>query len=453
MRTMIHPLQELVKQHKRDGRSGIYSVCSANPFVIEAAVQQALEDDSLLLVEATSNQVDQFGGYTGMKPVDFAGMVRRIAIRQGLSPERLILGGDHLGPNVWQNLPAQVAMDNARTQIATYVRAGFGKIHLDASMPLSGDVIRENQPLDAELAARRSAELCKVAEEAAAQNSTEFPKPVYVIGTDVPVPGGAKETASEIRVTPAYEVEVVLELTRNAFLQRGLEDAWQRVIAVVVQPGVEFGDQSIFEYHPEKALHLKLLIEQTPFIYEAHSTDYQTEKALNQMVRDHFAILKVGPALTFALREALFALTFIEDELAKIHGDLKASDLRSIVERAMIENPSFWQKHYHGNKQELAFARRFSFSDRIRYYWPQGHVQAAVNQLLQNLQKRKIPLTLLSQYLPEQYRAVRNGDIENFPHDLILHKIHHTLKDYAIATGQKKQNISSELSKMMETFE
>lgn len=450
---MIHPLQGLVEQHKRDGRSGIYSVCSANSLVIEAAVHQAAEDDSLLLVEATSNQVDQYGGYTGMKPADFAGMVRRIAIRQGLPQERMILGGDHLGPNVWQNLPVQVAMDNAKTQVAAYVEAGFCKIHLDASMPLSGDVVREGQPLDAELAARRSAELCKAAEEAAAQNSTEFPKPVYVIGTDVPIPGGAKETVSEIRVTPANEVEEVLELTRNAFLQNGLEDAWQRVIAVVVQPGVEFGDQNIFEYQPEKALQLKGFIEQTPFIYEAHSTDYQTRKALLQMVHDHFAILKVGPALTFALREALFALTFIEDELAKIHADSQASKLISIVERIMIENPVFWQKHYQGSSEEKAFARRFSFSDRIRYYWPQQQVQEGVNRLMQNLQKWKIPLTLLSQFLPDQYQAVRTGDIENLPHDLILYKIRQTLQDYANATGQKKQNFSSEKSKLMEAIE
>ena len=49
-------------------------------------------------------------------------------------------------------------------------------------------------------------------------------------------------------------------------------------------------------------------------IFEAHSTDYQTPAALAALVRDHFAILKVGPALTFALREALWALDCIERE-------------------------------------------------------------------------------------------------------------------------------------------
>ena len=61
------------------------------------------------------------------------------------------------------------------------------------------------------------------------------------------------------------------------------------------------------------------------FVYEAHSTDYQRKETLRQMVKDHFVILKVGPALTFAMREALFSLDFIEKELLDLHKGLKPS--------------------------------------------------------------------------------------------------------------------------------
>jgi D-tagatose-1,6-bisphosphate aldolase subunit GatZ/KbaZ len=78
-------------------------------------------------------------------------------------------------------------------------------------------------------------------------------------------------------------------------------------------------------------------------VFEAHSTDYQTPQALQQLVRDHFAILKVGPALTFAMREALFALAAIEEELLPAH---KRSGLRNVMENVMLDRPDFWQSHY-----------------------------------------------------------------------------------------------------------
>lgn len=435
---MEHPIKNIIRQHKRDGKTGIYSVCSANSFVLEAAMLQAKKDASFLLIEATSNQVDQFGGYTGMRPQDFADFVYGIADKFAFPKDRLILGGDHLGPNVWQKSEPQVAMQNAKDQIAAYIKAGFTKIHLDASMPLKGDAAVTHQPLNAKLVAERSAQLCSAAEEATQLLPANFPRPVYVIGTDVPIPGGATESLENLRITPVREVEDVLQQTRDAFLQAHLEEAWERVVAVVVQPGVEFGDNEVAAYDPSKSRALKQFIaREEAYIYEAHSTDYQTAQALKQMVADHFAILKVGPALTFALREALFALTFIEEELLKLHKGSGASNLRQTIEQAMLEQPQFWQKHYHGDEAQKAFARQYSFSDRIRYYWPLASVQKAIGRLFDNLKKHPIPLTLLSQFLPVQYRAVRNGEIENSAHALIYHKIQETLAAYAYATGAR----------------
>ena len=69
--------------------------------------------------------------------------------------------------------------------------------------------------------------------------------------------------------------------------------------------------------------------------FEAHSTDYQTKEHLRQLVEDGFLILKVGPALTFALREALLALDRIDAEL---YPDAP-SGYRAALEKTMAENP------------------------------------------------------------------------------------------------------------------
>ena len=119
-----------------------------------------------------------------------------------------------------------------------------------------------------------------------------------------------------------------MAVTKAAFDARGLQSAWSRVIGLVVQPGVEFGDDQVFHYDSKAAADLSAMIEKNDqFVYEAHSTDYQSETGLSNLVRDHYCILKVGPWLTFAYREALFALESMEKELLADSG-VELSELR-----------------------------------------------------------------------------------------------------------------------------
>jgi len=78
-------------------------------------------------------------------------------------------------------------------------------------------------------------------------------------------------------------------------------------------------------------------------VYEAHSTDDQTAAALRQMVCDHFAILKVGPWLTFAFREAVFALAAVEEEWLGDRKGIAISGVRESLEEAMLANPQYWK--------------------------------------------------------------------------------------------------------------
>jgi len=392
--------------------------------VLKAAIAQARDSNEVVLIEATSNQVDQTGGYTGMRPADFRDLVMGLADEAGLTRTSIILGGDHLGPNRWRRLPPDTAMEHAEELVAAYVRAGFTKIHLDCSFSCAGDPT----PLSDEVVAERTARLINVAERSAGQQSARLS---YVIGTEVPVPGGAHEALDSVPPTSAPAAKQTLGAHREAFEVAGVERVWSRVAALVVQPGVEFDHQQVFDYRPEATSALRAVLDDEPaMVFEAHSTDYQTQEALSALVRDHWAVLKVGPQLTFALREALFGLAAIEDELVSVED---RSHLTRVLEERMLADPSQWQGYYTGSADDQRVLRRYSYSDRLRYYWPDPHVHAAQERLLGNLSTHTIPLPLLSQYLPMQYDRVRDGRLDPAPETLVLDHVQDVLRTYAVA--------------------
>jgi D-tagatose-1,6-bisphosphate aldolase subunit GatZ/KbaZ len=385
----------------------------------------------MLIIEATSNQVDQFGGYTGMTPARFTLYVKEIAAAMSFPFDRIILGGDHLGPNSWQAERAETAMEKACGLVRAYAEAGFRKLHLDASMFCADDPGDRTLALPDSISAARAALMCAAAEDACRVSGIRD-KPVYIIGTEVPVPGGAKEKADSLRPTSRASVETTLALTKKAFLDSGLAESWERVIGVVVQPGVEFGDEQIFYYNSDAARELSSALDHQNPVFEAHSTDYQSESCLRRLVEDHFCILKVGPALTFAYREAVFALSLIEREL--IHDGDNRAHLEDILEDVMLSSePNYWKKYYHGSEDERRFKRRYSFSDRSRYYWANPRVSAAVEKLFRNLSTMDIPLSIISQHFPRQFIEIGEGRIEGDPRSLVLARVKECVSMYARA--------------------
>ncbi|HEY0767855.1 MAG TPA: D-tagatose-bisphosphate aldolase, class II, non-catalytic subunit, partial [Steroidobacteraceae bacterium] len=394
----MRALLELVRRHRAGESVGIYSVCSAHPLVLRAALEHAQASGGDVLIEATSNQVNQDGGYTGLRPAGFRDLVWGMADEIGLPRERVLLGGDHLGPNCWQAQPADAALPRAGVMVAEYLSAGFRKIHLDCSMSCRDDP----RALSDELIAERTATLCAQAEDSWRRSGGE--PPVYVIGSEVPVPGGAQERLHDLAVTEPEAALATLEAHRAAFSRRGLGEAWERVIALVVQPGVEFGHDTVIEYAPAKARRLSACLGSEPrLVFEAHSTDYQPREALAALVRDHFAILKVGPALTFALREAVWALDQIEREWL---GEERSSQVRETLLTVMRSDPTHWRKYYHDSGRALDLQLQYSLSDRIRYYWPVATVAQAMARLEAALDASAPPASLLGQYLPAAHAAL-----------------------------------------------
>jgi D-tagatose-1,6-bisphosphate aldolase subunit GatZ/KbaZ len=431
-------LQNIGKSNRASGKGGVYAVCSAHPCVIDAAIHQAIEDDSLLLVESTSSQVNQLGGYTGQTPAQFADFVHSAAQRIGLPRNRLLLGGDHLGPFPWRNETSSRALKKAVELVRACVLAGYGKIHLDASMACADDakVVPEN------IVAQRAAMLCEAAEEALKDLPRGAGSPLYVIGTEVPVPGGESASGEPPVLTTVASLHQTLQVFHQAFEQKGLSAAWQRVVGMVVQPGVEFGNDFVIEFDRARARPLSTALPRSPaLVYEAHSTDYQSAGALGQMVEAHFAILKVGPWLTFAFREAVFALSAIETELLAGSKSRGLSRVRQALDQAMRRKPIYWRSYYHGDESQLRLARAYSYSDRCRYYWHESAVQAEIARLLNNLKTHSLPLTLVSQYLPQEYEAIRTGRIDPQPDIIIRYHIQLVLRTYAAACGWRKRDL------------
>lgn len=413
----MNALDEFVSQLERNrrGQGGVaVSVCSAHPLVLRAAFRSALRYDTFALIESTSNQVDQYGGYTGMKPADFAALVRRIAEEEGFPAERVLLGGDHLGPNSWRHLGSEKAMQETLQLVRSYVQAGYRKIHLDASFVCTDDA----GPLSDEVVARRCAQMAQVAEEAASGE-----KPIYVVGTEVPTPGGTQADEG-MHVTSPADVERTLGVFRETFLAHGLSDAWSRVVGLVIQPGVEFGDAMVHDYQPTPAI-TAVIDRQPGLAYEAHSTDYQSGSNLARLARNHFFILKVGPWLTYALREGLFSLECIEREL----NPANPSRFRETLAGVMKADPKYWEKYYSGSADEVDYKIAFSYSDRARYYLGHKDVADSLNRLLDNLSP-EVPDGLISQYLPLQYQAVREGRLGKHPMDLAVDRVSNVLDLY-----------------------
>jgi D-tagatose-1,6-bisphosphate aldolase subunit GatZ/KbaZ len=430
MTTATQRLAEIGRRRAANEAVGVTSICSAHPMVIEAALRHGQRRSTDVLIEAPCNQVNQDGGYTGMTPADFRIFVEMIARDVGFDLSRLILGGDHLGPNPWKHLPAKDAMTKASTMIEAFAAAGFTKLHLDTSMGCNGEPAALSDLTTAERAAR----LAERAEATVATCGGEAP--VYVIGTEVPIPGGALEGLDHVEVTAADAAIRTIDVHRRAFADRRQENAFGRVIAAVVQPGVEFSNAAVIVYRRERARALSgVLAGASQLVFEAHSTDYQPRQALRELVEDGFAILKVGPGLTFALREALYGLSRIADVIAPERG---RQSLPDVMEHVMLSAPDNWRKYYPGSEAERAYLRHYSLSDRIRYYWPTDAARAGVEQLMLALGDREIPLPLISQYLGRLRDGVVAGAISPIARDLILASVGLVLDDYASAVDVRQ---------------
>lgn len=430
---MKHPIKKILEKRDLGIFSGIPSFCTANNIVLEAILEFYLDTDEYVLIECTANQVNQFGGYTNMTPTDFVEYLHNIADNVGFPKDRIILGADHFGPLAWADKEEKEAMKNAKELVRLAVLAGYTKIHLDTSMLLGSD--DASKRLSDETIAKRGVELYKICEEAFIERCEKFPNsihPVYVIGSEVPIPGGEYEEKDKLTVTSPKDFENTIKTYDEIFKENGFDDAWDNIIAIVVQPGVEFDNYDIHDYKRTESAELcKKLAEYPNLVFEGHSTDYQSKIKLKEMVEDGVAILKVGPALTYALREGLFSLSLIEKELIK--DENRRSNFIEFLDDVMINNPEDWEKYYQGNELEKELQRKYSFSDRSRYYMTRQDINENINQLFENIDSFNITLGMIKQYFPKLFLEIKSQTNSKNAKNLVKLNIKQVIEDYNYA--------------------
>lgn len=396
-------------------RKGVYSICSSNIYVIEAALEVAKEKDDYILIEVTPHQVNQYGGYSGMTPEDFKNLVRRLVKEKDIGEERVILGGDHIGPLPWQKESSSMAMKKAKELVKAFIESGYQKIHIDCSMPLGDDPY----VLGHEVIAKRSRELIEVAEETAKNFNL---KPVYIIGTDVPKAGGGEEEG----ITTVEEFKKSITAFKRFF--KDMPWIWDRIVGFVIMLGIGFNYDSVFPYERERTREIIKEVLREGLFVEAHSTDYQTKESLKNMVEDGIRILKVGPALTSAFRRAVFLLSVIEDEFIEKN---KRSDIKNVLLDLMLKDDKHW-KNYYKESDNIKFDIWYNLLDRVRYYWEYKPVKEALDILIKNFSSG-IDMRFIYQYFYDSYFLIRDGKLRNDPVDLVKYEIKRVLDDYHFA--------------------
>lgn len=417
---MTQILRRIIAENRAGHNAAIPSVCSAHPAVIEASLRLASSLDAPIVIEATSNQVNQDGGYTGMTASDFISFVNGIAQRAGTPTRAIVFGGDHLGPQAWRARSAAAAMDKARDLVASYAAAGFSKLHLDCSEGCAGEAAQ----LPDTQAAQRSADLAAVALRAA-PNPDDL---IFVIGTEVPPPGGARADEDEdIAATTPAAAQATLAAHKLAFEAAGIGAAWPQIGGLVVQQGVEFSPQQVHHLPMQRDPNLLSALQDYPNIcLEAHSTDYQHPAAFPRLAQLGFAFQKVGPALTFAWREALYAL----DSLRAQQRHQRGPSLPDVMETLMLAEPKYWQGHYPRDAANLSSLLHFGLADRIRYYWALPQAEAAVGELFADLGGINLSDALILQHFSQSELASARQSFQSLPYALALGRVQSALRPY-----------------------
>ena len=329
------------------------SFCTSNFDVLRSVVIFAKLNNLPILIESTSNQVNQFGGYTSLKPHQFYKKINGIATKLNYR-KKLIIGADHLGPLPWKHMGKKKAIENSIKLFKNIVNTGYDKIHIDTGIKIKGD-----QTLFKKMIYDR----CKIIYNSIDKNKLR--KVFFVFGTEVPIAGGSKIYKSKITSMASIILDFKFyKKIKNSF-------------SLVVEPGLGFTNKKIYPlkmnfFQKKKNFSLK-----NNFTYEAHSTDFQNLKSLKKLVNNNFKFLKVGPELTYYFMKAILKMEIIEKFVYKKN----VSNIKKIISKEMDRDKINWIKYYFGNKTDIEYLKFNSYLDRSRYYWNKKNVINSLDKL------------------------------------------------------------------------
>ena len=395
-------------------KKGLPSFCTSNFDVLKIIIKFSKIHQLPVLIESTSNQVNQFGGYTGLTPATFKKKIEYIRKKEKLNKNYLLLGGDHLGPLPWKNLTEDRAMKNAGILIKKYVEAGFDKIHIDTAILCSG----QKSLTRSKIISRCDALIKKI-------NSNNLVNKILVVGTEVPFAGGGDHVKTSI--TKLENIKKEYQMYRMIF--KTFKSLYRKTFGLVIDPGISYGNENITK-SKFKNFNIKTKFsKKNNFVFEAHSSDYQSLKDLKKLNNLNFKFIKVGPELTFYYLKAALYMEKIESKL--FH---KKSNLKKIISIRMNKNQKYWKDYY---KKRSEFFKFNSYLDRVRYYWSDKKVNNAKKMLFKNIDtidvSKFIKINRLSQkdiYIKKKLN-LSNADY------LVYHYLKKSLEKYYLAFDYK----------------
>ncbi len=403
-------IKELIK------KKALPSFCTANFDVIHSIFYYCHINKLPCLIECTSNQVNQDGGYTSNTPKKFANKINKLRKKIKLNQSQLFLGGDHLGPLAWKKNTNKTALKKSIKLINSFLNANFDKIHVDTSTMCKDDVFINN-----DIIFDRTLKIL---------NSKIIKKKIYdkflVIGSEVPLSGSNDDKTV---ITTSLEKIKIEALKFRDFLES--THLKKRNFGLVIEPGMKYMNSSIKKPIFTKFLNKKKFSKINNFVFEAHSTDYQPKKILLKLVDNNFKFLKVGPELTYNYSRSLFFMNKIENKFFKN----STSDIKKSILLSMKQNNKYWKEYYDKNNNLLLLNSKL---DRSRYYLNEKNVENSIRILRNNintLDKKKI-LSLINNDFKKDFLFYNKKKLTNFDNIKLIF-ISKSLKRYFNACGFK----------------
>ena len=339
------------------------SFCSSNFDVLKSIMIFAKYQNFPVLIESTSNQVNQYGGYSGLKPFQFEKKIRRLAKFIKLNNKSLMIGGDHLGPLPWKDLDEATAMKNSKKLVKDCLKAKYEKIHIDTAI-----ICRGEKKIDRHTVIQRCDEILSVF------SKKDFDNVFLVIGTEVPFAGGGHAIKSSPTTFESIKEEIDLYST---ILKK------KKKFALVIEPGIGFGNFSVIQAKLKNFGKRLIFSKKNNFVYEAHSSDYQKISSLKKLVKNNFKFLKIGPELTYFYAKSIFKMEEFEKKIYKNN----FSNIKNIILKEMKNNNSYWIDYYKAKKKKLDNLKFNSYLDRLRYYWSSKNILNSKKKLFININK------------------------------------------------------------------
>jgi len=343
------------------------SFCTSNFDVIKIILIYAKIYRLSVLIECTSNQVNQFGGYSGLKPKEFYKKIILLSKKIQLNRKYIIFGADHLGPLPWKNLNKKNAFKNAEKLLKSISKEKFEKIHLDTTI-----VCGNEKKLNLDKVRSRFFELFKSIPKKKLKN-------IYLVaGSEVPYAGGGdfKENISKLKdVQNDYSIY-------NSIINQ--KKSKKREFALVIEPGMSFTNDKIFKPNFKNLKNISKFSKKKNIFFEAHSTDYQRMDVLKKLVKSNFKFLKVGPELTFKYHQSLKLMLDLEKRYTPIYF---RSNLNNELNKIMKKKNKYWKDYYKGSTSKINFLKFNSLLDRVRYYWNHSSVDRSKEKLFKNIDR------------------------------------------------------------------